>query len=55
MERECERGRVHTTERNEVKWDEQIVPLTAEDTTTTRAAPIHPSLMTVGLGTVWCL
>lgn len=46
----CEREseRVHATERNEVKWDEQIAPLTAATVPhTTAAAPVFPPRMTV--------
>lgn len=52
-ERECEPAseRAHTTERNEVKWDEQIVPVTAATAPhTTTAALVFPARMTVDLG-----
>lgn len=41
------------TQRNEVKWDEQIVPLTAETaphTTAPAATQIFTAMMTVDLG-----
>lgn len=52
MERARERDweSVHATERNEVKWDEQIVAVTAATVPhTTTAALIFPAFMTVDL------